>query len=215
MSAEKLETEVRQAQILRVAMQLVSEDGLKALSLANIARRVGVVPSALYRHFKSKEALPDALLESIAEKLLDNVNLVCRETSDPVERLRRLLFLHVKLIRENRGIPGIPRIIFSPEFFATCPRRKKRLYGAIREYLNRIGGIIDEGRQQGLVHPACVPETLSMLFLGLIQPAASLWYLSDGAFDVTKHAERAWKVFRETLEGGKEPGEDSPRVAGR
>lgn len=200
MCAEKLETEVRQAQILRVAMQIAAQDGLKALNLANIARHVGVVPSALYRHFKSKEALLDALLDFIAERLQENVVLVSRETSDPVERLRRLLFLHVQFIRENRGIP---RIIFSPELFSNCPRRKVRLYQAISGYLGQVGVIIEEAQHQGHIRSDCSAGTLSMMFLGLIQPAAFIWYLSDGAFDVTKHAERAWKLFSQAIDAGK------------
>jgi hypothetical protein len=40
------------------------------------------------------------------------------------------------------------------------------------------------------------------MFLGLIQPAAILWNLSDGEFDVTKHAEKGWQLFQETIEIG-------------
>jgi len=35
--------------------------------------------------------------------------------------------------------------------------------------------------------------------LGLVQPAAFLWFLGDGESDVTKHAERAWKIFSQAI----------------
>jgi hypothetical protein len=37
------------------------------------------------------------------------------------------------------------------------------------------------------------------MFLGLVQPAAILWQLSDGGIDVTKHAERAWQIFSDAI----------------
>mgnify|MGYP002682623482 FL=1 len=89
MSTEKLDTEIRQEQIIKAAMRLAETGGLQALNLANIARHVGLVPTALYRHFPNKEALLDALLSSIQTRLLENVSIVCRETEDPIERLRR------------------------------------------------------------------------------------------------------------------------------
>ena len=54
MRAEKQHSEVRQDQIVKAAMALIAEQGLKGLSVAAVARRVGLVPSALYRHFKEK-----------------------------------------------------------------------------------------------------------------------------------------------------------------
>ncbi len=196
MSTEKLDTEIRQEQILKAAMQLAGTDGLKGLNLANIARHVGLVPSAIYRHFPNKEALLDSLLGSIQTRLLANVSAVCQETDDPIERLKGLLYRHVRLIRENQGIP---RIIFSHEFYTNGSHRKTKLYEGITGYLERVGGIIAEAQKDGIIRRDCPPETLSMMFLGLIQPAAFFWFLSDGEFDVTKHAEKAWKIFSQAL----------------
>lgn len=33
------------------------------------------------------------------------------------------------------------------------------------------------------------PAAIATMFLGIVQPAALLWSLNDGVFDVTKHAE--------------------------
>lgn len=48
--------------ILRAARKLFDEKGLEELSLRSVARRVGITPMAIYRHFDSKEALVDALV---------------------------------------------------------------------------------------------------------------------------------------------------------
>jgi AcrR family transcriptional regulator len=54
-----METRTR---ILRAARKLFDEKALEELSLRSVARRVGITPMAIYRHFDSKEALVDALV---------------------------------------------------------------------------------------------------------------------------------------------------------
>lgn len=49
--------------ILDAALDLVAEEGLAALSLRQLTRAVGIVPTAFYRHFASVEQLGLALVE--------------------------------------------------------------------------------------------------------------------------------------------------------
>jgi AcrR family transcriptional regulator len=54
--------------IIRASRRLFDEKGLEELSLRSVARRVGITPMAIYRHFDSKEALVDALvLDGLAQ----------------------------------------------------------------------------------------------------------------------------------------------------
>jgi AcrR family transcriptional regulator len=56
------------ARILRAARKLFDEKGLEQLSLRGVAKRVGVTPMAIYRHYGSKQALVDALvLDGLAQ----------------------------------------------------------------------------------------------------------------------------------------------------
>lgn len=50
-------------EILDVAIQVMAEDGVAALSLAEVARRMGMRPPSLYQYFPSKLAVYDALFE--------------------------------------------------------------------------------------------------------------------------------------------------------
>lgn len=197
MATEKLDTQVRREQIAQATLELVAAGGLKKLSVAAVARRVGLVPSALYRHFKGKDEVLDATLGLIQDKLLDNVKAVSEETDDALEQLHGLLMRHVRMIRENRGIP---QIIFSQDFYTGHPDRRSRVYRGIRSYLAEVAGIIRRGQQAGQVGRQVDPEVAAVMFLGLVQPSAILWHLSDGDFDVTRQAQRAWPLFRRAIE---------------
>jgi len=196
-STEKLHTEIRQEQIAQAALSLVSIDGVKKLSVANLARRVGIVPSGLYRHFHNKDGILDSVLDLIQKMLQANVRSACQETSDPLEQLRRLLNYHILMIRDNQGIP---RIIFSQDVYSGHPEREAKVYGAIKGYLDQVENIIRHAQKKGQVRTDLGPEPVSLMFLGMIQPAAVLWHLSHGAFDVTKHAEKAWMIFSQGIQ---------------
>jgi len=202
MATEKLDTQVRKEQIAQAALELVATGGLKKLSVAAVARRVGLVPSALYRHFKGKDEVLDATIGLIQGKLLDNVRAVSKETDDTVEQLHGLLMRHVRMIRENRGIP---QIIFSQDFYAGRPDRRARVYQGIRSYLAEVARIIRQGQEGRQIDREIDPEATAVMFLGLVQPSAILWHMSDGEFDVTRQAQRAWPLFVKAIQDGAKP----------
>lgn len=196
MSIVKLPTELRREQIAQAALALIATKGVNDLNMAGLARQVGMGASSLYRHFTSKDQVLDAVLELLRKRLLGNVQNAVREAANPLDQLRRLLALHIQLILEYRALP---RLIFSGDLYAGRPERKATLYEVVNAYLNEVARIIREGQKEGLVRPELEPNAVSVVFLGLIQPAAILWHLSDGEFNVAKQMERAWPLFYEGI----------------
>ena len=196
MRAAKTSTEIRQDQIAKAALALISRHGFSRLNMAGVAREVGVVPSGIYRHYRNKDEVLDAVLELISQRLLGNVAVTKAETADALERLERVLKAHVKLIHGN--VP-IPRVVFSEAVFTGHQRRRKRVHRMFQEYLGQVAEIIREGQRAGRLRPGLEPDTLSVMFLGLVQPAAILWLMSAGEFDIAGHAERAWLIFSEMI----------------
>lgn len=196
MRASKTRTEIRQDQIATAALELMARQGPKSLNLARLARNVGVVPSAIYRHYPSKEAVLEAVLDLIAQRLQENVQAVRQETPDALERLHRLLNRHVRLIRANAAIP---RVVLSEEIFSGHAKRRQRVHRIIQGYLGKVAELVCEGQREGSLRVDVPADTVSVMFLGLIHPAVILWLTSDGAFDVATHAERAWQIFRQSI----------------
>lgn len=197
MSIDKLNTQVRQEQIAQAAMNLINTSGMKGLSIAGVAKRVGIVPSAIYRHFDSKDQVIDAVLDLIFDRLMNNVSQACETTLDPFKRLKLILTRHIRLILENHAIP---RIIFSEEVYSGNTDRKAKLNRKIDRYLNKISEIIQKGQHENRIRKDVDPATISVMFLGIIQPAAIIWHISNEAFDVAKHGEKAWRIFKESME---------------
>jgi AcrR family transcriptional regulator len=81
----------RRQEILGLAADLFSKNGVQNTSMRDLADAAGILPSSLYSHFKSKEALADEILRQYLEDFRDR----CREIDDsdrtPLERLRALI----------------------------------------------------------------------------------------------------------------------------
>jgi AcrR family transcriptional regulator len=194
MRASKRPTGIRKAEITQAALALISRGGLKALSVAAVARNCGLVPSAVYRHFKGKEEVVDAVLDLIGGLLEENVSFACRESTSPADCLHRLFERHIRMILENRGIP---RLIFSDEIYRRRADRKRKVFAFITLYLEGIERLVRLAQEKGQMNSAHSPQTWAYLFLGLVQPAAILWHLSDGKADIVSRAHGAWEAYRD------------------
>lgn len=192
MSVEKLGTAVRRQQIAEAALSIIAREGVKGLSMSGLAGRVGLVTSAIYRHFKNKDEVLEAVLDLLRERFTVNIQRVRKKTGDPEERLKNLLALHLQLIQE---VHALPRVLFSDEVYGGSSQRKTILHEIIRNYLSEIAAIVREGQEQHLFLADLDPETVSVMFLGLIQPTVILWHLSNGQFDLQRHMEKAWPIF--------------------
>jgi len=197
MRAEKLTTEVRQEQIAQAALELVVSQGMRGLSLAAVACRVGLVPSAIYRHFRNKDELLEAVIDLIQNRLFRLIMAARQDAQAPLEQLEALLMRHIQIVQKNQAIA---RLIFSDDFSVSHPERKAKMYEIIRSYLADVAKIIIQGQQEGQIRQDVDPKTLSIMFLGLVQQSCIFWHLSSGSFEIARHAQEAWRLFRQSIE---------------
>lgn len=71
-------------EILSTAVEIVTAEGVEALSIRRLANRVGITPMAVYNHFASK----DELLGAVIDKLIGTIPPAYAEADDWVESLR-------------------------------------------------------------------------------------------------------------------------------
>lgn len=62
----------RKEEIILAALELASENGLKSISMAQIAERVGIKAPSLYNHFKSKDEIVRAMYSYLRDKAKQN-----------------------------------------------------------------------------------------------------------------------------------------------
>lgn len=108
----------RRAQIVRVAGDMFTKDGIDATSMRKIAGKAGVSTALLYKHFADKDALLLAIGEGFFEKLMRSMDKAVDGVTDPVKRLRIAMQTYVMCGLDN------PRE-YHLTFMTALPRLKR------------------------------------------------------------------------------------------
>ncbi len=120
-----------------------AEVGLE-VSLEDIARRAGVGIGTLYRHFRTREAVVDAVYRHEVEQLADAVPRLL-ETLSPGEALHRWMHLFIDYIATKR--------LIAPSLKAAVSRTPE-LYASSTELITRaIGTLVARAIDSGEVRP--------------------------------------------------------------
>ena len=102
--------------LVEAAVDVVREGGPDALSLRELARRVGVSHAAAYRHFADREALVDVVAERALEGLVSRVHrrVDAVDEADPVTAARRrLVEIGVGYVEFALAESGLFRLLFT------------------------------------------------------------------------------------------------------
>ncbi len=195
--AEKKGTVIRQEEIILAALTLVANQGVKSMTIERIARIVGIVPSAIYRHFNNKSEILEAVLDMIGNRMKKNAIEVNQENDDSLEAIRKLLMRQVQLVME---FSAIPQIMFSEEVYRENQELKAKLQKMIQGLLKGLTAIVERGQRQGRIRTDMESRRIAIMFLGLFQPSAFLYHLSGGKFDIIKQVDITWKMFSKAIQ---------------
>ena len=97
--------------ILEAAEEVLRRFGPSKATVVDVARALGVSHGSVYRHFSSKAALRDAVLERWLHRISDPLEAVARGREPAPERLRK--WLDALMTAKRR------RVLKEPELFAT------------------------------------------------------------------------------------------------
>jgi AcrR family transcriptional regulator len=89
--------------VVEEALAVIAHDGAQALTMRNLAARLGVVPGALYHHVGNKQQLQDLVLDNV----LAEVDLDLDPALGWPEQLKLLAHRLRQVLEDHPGIAGI------------------------------------------------------------------------------------------------------------
>jgi AcrR family transcriptional regulator len=102
--SQRLSGPERRESILSAAQGLFASKGLHGVSVDEIARAVNVSPAILYRHFNSKQALYDAVLEKFSCQRQSYVDTIVNHGTRFEDALAGMTQVFIKNVAENPDI---------------------------------------------------------------------------------------------------------------
>jgi AcrR family transcriptional regulator len=130
--------------LLATALEQIARNGVRTLSLRDVARRTGVSHTASYRHFPSKESLLAAIAEQGFRRLSDSMRTaMLPHADDPVAALKASGVAYVEF---GVSFPDHLRIMFGFQF---AHEEYPGLAEVSREAYGLLISIVREGLRSG------------------------------------------------------------------
>jgi AcrR family transcriptional regulator len=127
----------------QAALAAVAEDGLDAVAVEPLARRLGVTKGSFYAHFRNRDELVVAMLRRWEQVHIDSFSALAERHPDPAERLRALIELATGAAH---GRPVISRLLLESN-----DARVRAAVGRITEH--RLRHLDATFRQLGATRP--------------------------------------------------------------
>jgi TetR/AcrR family transcriptional regulator, regulator of autoinduction and epiphytic fitness len=139
---------VREDAIIQVVNRLLAEKGFDAMTVDEVAARVGIAKASLYKHFPSKEDLAAAAMV----RVMRQAQAYCAGLSDanpPLDNLRAVTrwTMELKLAGDMPSLPSQ-----NSTLRATLMANRDYMDGLI-EVSDRLGAWIEAAQAQGAIDP--------------------------------------------------------------
>lgn len=177
----------RKSEIVATALRLADELGPDRLTTQAVANAVGLTQPAIFRHFPTKQALWQAVADSITEKMTTAWEEELAKNDEPDQQLVSLVLVQLRQIEAN---PAIPAILHSRELQTENGDLRQSFRGLMARFHGLLQANLTRARDAGRVSADLVPEDGAALLISLIQGMALRWSLGDRSFPLVTEGAR-------------------------
>lgn len=188
-----LPAEERRAVTIEAVVQLAGLRNPSEITTAAIAQHMHLTQGALFRHFPSKEAIWEAVMEWVAERLLQRIDSAAQGKDSPLEALEAVFKGHVEFVAQH---PGVPRMMFGELQRAETTPAKRMARTLIQRYGERLHRLIEKGKARGELSPTLDSEAAALLFIGTIQGLVMQSLLAGDVERMGRDAPRVFGIYR-------------------
>lgn len=192
-SGKHLPAAERRAVTVEAVIELAAEQNPGDITTAAIAKRMGLTQGALFRHFPNKDAILQAVMEWVAERLLARIDQAMQAQQSPLAALERMFMAHVDFVVEH---PGIPRMLFGELQRAEATAAKSMAQALIRRYGERLNRLIREGQECGELDAQVNVPAAATLFIGTIQGLIMQSLLAGDVNRIRGEAPGVFAIYR-------------------
>ncbi len=183
----------RKEEIALAAIDIISENGAKNLTMVKIAERIGVTDAALYKHFKSKNEILLFMITLIDKLLIEKINDISMNEEEPLEKLKQILNFQFSFIEKNKGVP---RILFSEALQFEDVRLTNKTAAVIHKYKEIIKNVFFDAQKRKEINSNINIETLAFIFMGMLQSTVIIWSLGGCKITLKEKQLSLWENFK-------------------
>lgn len=157
---------------MEATLDLLADTPLEDITTRQIARRVGVSQPALFRHFRTRDDILEAVVDLMRERLSAAVVELFSDVPSPLARARglvRLLFEHAE------HHPGLVRLVLVEAVSDERASYRASLDHLMSMQRSLLVTLVRKAKEQGEVDGSKDPEVAATLALALLQGTLLGW----------------------------------------
>ncbi|WP_214322844.1 TetR/AcrR family transcriptional regulator [Nonomuraea sediminis] len=163
--------------ILKASAELATTEGLRGLSIGDLAQHIGMSKSGLYAHFGSKEELQLATVETAAEIFDADVVRPALAAGDPIEQLTQLLDGFLTHVGSGTFPGGCFFAAAAAELDTHPGQVRERIAEFQAEWMRRLVDLVEKAQSVGDVAAEEDPEQLAFELNSLLALANSTYVM--------------------------------------
>lgn len=192
-SSKRLAADDRRAVTVEAVVELAAEQNPSEITTTAIATRMQLTQGALFRHFPNKEAIWNAVMEWVANRLLTRVERAVSGATSPLAALEAIYLTHIAFVIAH---PGVPRMLFAELQRPDDSTAKRVVQTMLRRYGERLRTLIEDGKVNGELDPQLDAAAAATLFIGSVQGLVMQALLLGDSKQMRKNAPRAFAIYR-------------------
>lgn len=188
-----LPADERRAATVESVVALAASCNPSDITTAAIAEHMQVTQGALFRHFPSKDAIWEATMGWVAERLLSRVDRAAKGIASPLAAMEAMFMSHVEFVVAH---PGVPRMMFGELQRAELTPAKRMAQTLIQRYGERLHGLMAQAKACDELPPELDNEAAAILFIGTIQGLVMQSLLAGDVTRIRRDAPRVFDIYR-------------------
>ena len=187
-----LPADERRAATVEAVVDLAAEQNPSDITTTAIAQRMGLTQGALFRHFPTKDAILQAVMSWVTERLLARVDKAAEGTTSPVAALEAVFMTHIDFVSEH---PGVPRMLFGELQRPGETLPKRMVQTLIQHYGERLHRLLEAGKAQGELDAGLDVDAAAVLFIGTIQGLVMQSLLAGKVSRIRRDAPAVFAIY--------------------
>ena len=188
-----LPADERRAATVEAVINLAAEQNPSDITTTAIAQRMGLTQGALFRHFPTKDAILEAVMTWVAERLLSRVGRAAQNVTSPLAALEAVFMAHIDFVSEH---PGVPRMLFGELQRPGETLPKRMVQTLIQRYGERLRHLLERGKAIGELDANLDIEAASVSFIGSIQGLVMQSLIAGDAARIRRDASGVFAIYR-------------------
>jgi TetR/AcrR family transcriptional regulator, fatty acid metabolism regulator protein len=168
----------RQKEIIKASLEIIAENGIQSLTIKNLSKKIGLVESAIYRHYESKTQILIAILDSITGETKSN-DLTGVESV--ISFIEKRFENHFLTFTKN---PALVSVVFAEDLFQNEPLLVEKTKAKVEKSISEMAKLIKVGQQKGEIRNDIDSEQVSIMINGSVRMLVKQWKMSEYSFDL-------------------------------